>query len=439
MNNMVDIISTSSIQAESDVFGDSSSPKIIHLTPWDIASLSLEIDRKGLIFNNPINIENEIQHLKESLASTLTFFPPLAGRLEILHHDEDNTVSAHILCNNVGALFVHAVVSDNTSVSDIINSNYVPPILHSFFPLSESKNCEGTSLQLLAVQITELVDGIFMGISMNHAVADGKSLWHFINSWAEISRGCDVVSKLPSLERWFLHPNCCPIRFPFLEEDVQIEKFEDCTNYNRIFHFTKEKIAKIKSKANEEANTDKISSLQALLTHLWRTTIRNQQLDPEKECSFLVAIDTRGRIDPPLPDSYFGNALVFDDIRTKAGELLLEGGLGKVALEMHNMIASYSDEKLKILYESSMRAPQTLQLGEICSTFGISSSPRFNVFGNDFGWGKPLGVRSGNSYGTSATLFAGAEEGSMDLTVCLPYEALEAIGNDPLFMDPFPI
>ncbi|KAE9611014.1 hypothetical protein Lal_00015795 [Lupinus albus] len=434
---MVDIISTSSIKVESDVYGDSSSPKIIHLTPWDLTCLPFETDRKGLLYNNPMNIEHQIQHLKQSLSSTLAFFPPLAGRLVILQHDEDNTVSSHILCNNAGALFVHAVVSDNTCVSDILHSNYVPPFLNSFFPLSGVKNYECTSHPLLAVQITELVDGIFIGFSMNHSVVDGKSLWHFINSWAEISRGCDVVSKLPSLERWFLHPNRCPIRFPFKEEE-QMENSEDCTYYQRIFHFTKEKIAEIKSKANAEAGTDKISSIQALFTHLWRTVIRNQQLDPEKECNYVFAIDVRTRIVPPLPDTYFGIALTVGVIGMKARELLLEGGLGKGALEMNKMIASYSDEKLKILYESWVGPPTMYHSGSggLSNMLAISSSPRFNVFGNDFGWGKPLAVRNGNSMNGLATFFAGAEEGSIDLTVCLPYEVLEAMGNDPHFMDP---
>ncbi|KAF1889280.1 hypothetical protein Lal_00024603 [Lupinus albus] len=438
MNTMVDIISTSSIKVESDVYGDSSSPKIIHLTPWDLTCLSYETNRKGLLFNNPINIEHQIQHIKQSLSSTLAFFPPLVGRLVILQHDEDNTVSSHILCNNEGALFVHAVVSDNTCVSDILHSNYVPPFLPSFFPFIGVRNYEGTSQPLLAVQITELADGIFIGISMNHVVADGKSLWHFINSWAEISRGCDEVSKLPSLERWFLHPNRCPIRFPFNEEH-QMENSEYCTNYQRVFHFTKVKIAKIKSKANAEVGVDKISSLQALLTHLWRTVIRNQQLDPEKECNYGLAIDVRGRIVPPLPDSYFGNALIIDAIRMKAGELLQEGGLGKGALEMHKMITSYSDERLKILYGSWVGPPKMFELGGISNMLRTSSSPRFNVYGNDFGWGKPVAVRSGSTMNGFTTLFVGAEEGSIDLTVCLPYEVLEAMGNDPHFMDPFSI
>ena len=49
------------------------------------------------------------------------------------------------------------------------------------------------------------------------------------------------------------------------------------------------------------------------------------------------------------------------------------------------------------------------------------SSPRFDVYGNDFGWGRPVAVRSGpgNKLDGKLTPFPGAEEGSIDFEVCL--------------------
>lgn len=32
-------------------------------------------------------------------------------------------------------------------------------------------------------------------------------------------------------------------------------------------------------------------------------------------------------------------------------------------------------------------------------------------------------------------MFGGIEEGSVDVEVCFPYHILEAMGNDPMFMD----
>ncbi|XP_025607093.1 uncharacterized acetyltransferase At3g50280-like [Arachis hypogaea] len=81
----------------------------------------------------------------------------------------------------------------------------------------------------------------------------------------------------------------------------------------RVFHFTKEKIAQLKAKANAEAKTHKISSLQAVLTHLWLSVTTT------RDC----------------------------------------GAIGGKALS-------------------------------------TGSSPRFNVYGNDLGWGKPVAVRAGS-------------------------------------------
>jgi hypothetical protein len=47
----------------------------------------------------------------------------------------------------------------------------------------------------------------------------------------------------------------------------------------------------------------------------------------------------------------------------------------------------------------------------------LRRSLRFDVYGNNFGWGK-------------ITVFFGAEEGSIDFKVCLSYEILEALRND---------
>jgi len=129
--------------------------------------------------------------------------------------NEDIIVSCSVICNNAGVLFVHAAI-ENTCVVDILEPTYHPLIVHSFFPFNGARNYEGISKPLLAVQVTELVDGVFIGFRFNHVIVDGKSMWHFINSWAEISRGCcNQISKLPSLERWFPNGIQRPIRFPF--------------------------------------------------------------------------------------------------------------------------------------------------------------------------------------------------------------------------------
>ncbi|KAK0603901.1 hypothetical protein LWI29_009908 [Acer saccharum] len=439
----IQIISTSIVCVASD----HKEPNLrIHLTTWDLELLLQDGIQKGLVFHKPKpdhdpHHENLIHHLQTSLSRTLDFFLPLAGRLATIEN-VDETMSFFIDCNNAGAEFVHAV-ADGVSVSDVIEQAYVPDlIVNSFFPLNGIRNYEGTSKPLLGVQVTELVDGIFIGCSINHAVLDGTSFWHFFNSWSEISRGFDSLSKPPILQRWFLRDTDYPIPIPlFKNEQLHSKVVPPPPLQQRVFHFTAESIAKLKANANASIGAEKISSLQALLSHLWRSAVRSKRLDPDQETSFRIIIGVRSRLQPPLPQQYLGNAIQGADITMKAREVL-EQGLGYVALQMNKTVAMHTEEKLRHYLESWRENPKFAiethdSLPSNC--FLTSSSPRYNVYGNDFGWGRPIAVRSGpaNKFDGKMTIFPGSEEGSVDIEACLSPETLQGLGNDAEFIDVF--
>ncbi|CAI0450376.1 unnamed protein product [Linum tenue] len=66
----------------------------------------------------------------------------------------------------------------------------------------------------------------------------------------------------------------------------------------------------------------------------------------------------------------------------------------------------------------------------------LSSSPRFDVYGNDFGWGKPVAVRSGsgNKFDGKLTVYPGVENGSVDVEICLSPETAARLESDTEFM-----
>ncbi|KAK1587914.1 hypothetical protein Q3G72_018203 [Acer saccharum] len=429
------IISTSRVCAASEK--QYSNPRV-ELTPWDLRLLLEEYTQRGLLFHKP-KYENthNIQHLKSSLSQTLDLFAPLAGRLATIKHD-DNTTSFFIDCNNEGAQFVHAV-ADGVSVADIIQPIYVPKIVYSFFQLNGVGNYEGTSKPLLAVQVTELVDGIFIGISINHTVADATSFWHFVNSWSEISRGCELLSKpAPIIQRWFLHDKDCPIHLPLFSSEQLNDKYVPPPLELRVFHFSKENIAKLKAKANAEIGTNKISSFQALLSYFGGSLVRNKCIDDSnQEMKFRVIIGVRPRMNPPLPQHYFGNAFQGGIVTMKAKDLL-EQRLGYVALEINKIIAMNTDEKVKDFLESWTENPEVTTIASIQSyTLILIGSSWVDVYGNDFGWGRPVAVRTGPGSKTDGTItvFPGVEQGSIDFEACLSPQTLQGMGNDAEFMD----
>ncbi|XP_015057499.1 protein ENHANCED PSEUDOMONAS SUSCEPTIBILTY 1-like [Solanum pennellii] len=444
MASKVSIISTCTIKSSGR---SPDNCKIIELTPWDIYELQIEYGQSGLLYPMPTfeqvrdlskstNTTTLIDHLRVSLSRTLDFFPPFCGRLEAAQEEKSGTTCFFVNCNNVGVQFNHAI-ADGVTVGDIMESNLVPHVVNDFFPLTGVQNTEATSQPFLAVQVTELVDGIFIGCAANHALVDGSSYWHFYNSWAEISRGCNVISKIPYLKRKF------PFKMDHSSDRIYVpnerinagDKFTPPALREKVFHFSRENVSKLKAKANHQMNTTKISSLQAVLAHLWQSVIRCRRLDHSEETTFEVSIDMRKRLNPPLPEGFFGNAIYPAPTTIKTGELL-EHGFGWAALQINKTIATHDHEKLKCIYENWMNEPEVTKLGDLPSNyFMLNGSPQFNFYKYDFGWGKPIAHRGGvgNLLDGKITVSPGLGEGSMIVEICLSSETIQALEEDIIF------
>ncbi|KAM3738978.1 hypothetical protein ACB098_09G170900 [Castanea mollissima] len=436
-------ISTSTIQA-------AASPKEltrrIELTPWDLQLLLVDHIQKGLLFFKPtpsqekeLQASSVIDHLKNSLSRTLDIFYPLAGRLVMVENDDDKTASFFVDCNNLGAQFVHAV-ADDVTVADILDPIYVPDIVNSSFLMNGVLNYQGISNPLLALQVTELVDGIFIGCTLNHCVVDGSPFWHFFNTWSEISRGnsTDSTSQSPIFQRCYFDGFIdFPLHIPFHQNEIPDERSIPTPLKQKVFHFSKKKISQLKAKANAEMGATSISSLQAVMGHLWRAVVRSRHYKDNQEVHYRLLVGVRQRIQTPLPAEYVGNAVLYGNITTTVDNLL-EHGLGWVAWQINKAIASQTAEEVKKYIEDWVNSPKIFKFRAVTSNAMITgSSPRFNVYGNDFGWGRPVAVRSGvsNKYDGKLTVFPGMEEGSMDFEACLSPETLQAMADDAEFME----
>ncbi|KAI3852993.1 hypothetical protein MKW92_005403 [Papaver armeniacum] len=435
----VRLISTSSIQPcihpRSHPAEGTTGVDIIDLNPWDLNMLPFQYMQRGFLFTDiqhqeekPVGVFN---HLKNSLSETLEYFYPLAGRLAIRKHeddDDDETISMYIDCkNSTGAEFICATT--DITASDLLDSSR-----------EDLQIGAQISHPLLSVQVTKLIDGIFIGCSINHTVCDGTSFWHFIASWAEISRGDGFV----------FFDTDSPIRIPISTFQLLPHRYSHNTSplEERIFHFEQESIARLKIKANLEisifeSSTTTISSLQALFAHIWLATTRARKLDPNEETSFWLSIGNRSRMNPPLPEAYFGNSLQHGVATAKAGELL-EKGLGWAALLLNQVIVSCNNEKVLSIWKSWVVRPSFMFTGNSPPPTNImvsGGSPRFNVYENDFGWGKPVVVRTGRSshYDGRVIPTRGLVEGSIDLEVCLSHEIMKSIEDDKEFMEPVTI
>ncbi|KAJ4965075.1 hypothetical protein NE237_016924 [Protea cynaroides] len=440
-------ISRCSIRAEC-VADESNQP--LHFNPWDLSMLNTYYIQKGLLFSKPpqtngLSIITIIDHLKDSLSRTLVHFLPLTGHL--VTHKQDNPPSYSIFLdykNTPGVDFVHAVA--DVTISDVFAPIDVPPIVRSFFLLDKAIGHDGHTLPLLAVQVTELLDGIFIACSFNHVIGDGTSYWHFFNAWAEICRmgkgKHDHISRPPVLRRWFLDGQDPIINLPFSHHDEFIDRYQPpVVLRERFFHFSPQSIARLKAKANAEYNTSTISSFQALSALVWRSLTRaRHHLPSHKKTSCKLATNNRSRLNPPLSLEYFGNCIQAVNASATVGELL-NHGIGWAAWLLHEAVNGHSDIEVREGLELWMKSPYIYQVGNFfdpCSSVMMGSSPRFDMYGCDFGWGMAEAVRSGsaNKFDGKVSSYPGREgEGSVDLEVTLPAETMSALESDPEFMD----
>ncbi|PNX98417.1 HXXXD-type acyl-transferase family protein [Trifolium pratense] len=342
--------------------------------------------------------------------------------------------------NSLGAKFIHATLS--VTIDDILSPVDVPPIVQSFFDHHKAVNHDGHTMSLLSVQVTELIDGVFIGCSMNHCIGDGTAYWNFFNTFSEIFQH-DIpihgpISHQPIHTRWFPEGYGPIINLPFKHHDEFIHRYDAPLLRERIFHFSAKSIAKLKTKANLESKTTKISSFQSLSALVWRSITRVRQLPYDKKTTCKLALNNRTRMAPPLPNGYFGNSLYTVSTETTAKELL-ENDLGWAAWKIHLAIANHDDKVVRRSAEEWLSSPFLYRMDLFFDPYTVmmGSSPRFNMYGNEFGMGKALAVRSGyaNKFDGKVTSYPGHEGGgSIDLEVCLSPDKMMALETDEEFM-----
>uniref|UniRef100_A0A0E0LQJ5 Acetyltransferase n=1 Tax=Oryza punctata TaxID=4537 RepID=A0A0E0LQJ5_ORYPU len=429
----------------------------VHLTPWDLPLLTAEYIQKGVLLPKPpTGGETLVEHLASSFARAVGRFYPFAGRLAVAEVEDGasppSSISVFLRCNNEGAEFVHATAPD-VAVADIAASLYIPRVVCSFFPLNGLLPAVAAtdSLPVLSAQVTELSDGVFIAMSLNHVVGDGTNFWEFMNTWSEISRSSSSKLEIsPSssplaplvVKRWFLDTCPVPIPLPFakLEHIIPPRDHPPSPLQECFFPFSVESIRKLKAKANDEiaGGAATISSLQALLAQVWRSVSRARGLAPTQETAYVLAIGCRGRVSS-ISTGYVGSAVVPRAVKLTAGEIL-ERGLGWTAWQLNRFVASFDEAAMRDAVASWPRAPEFANFAKLVGGTAINtgSSPRFDVFGNDFGWGRPVSVRSGgaNKFDGKVTVYEGpGGAGSMSLEVCLTPAALAKLVADEEFMD----
>ncbi|KAH6763981.1 hypothetical protein C2S52_012866 [Perilla frutescens var. hirtella] len=383
------------------------------LTHFDIPFLQSDPTQRLIFFDFPCQklhfIENILPCLKNSLSLTLTHFLPLAGNV-ILPLNSGIAVIRHVSGDSVSLTIAQSDQDFNYLTGNhqrVADEFYVcvpelPPSRR--FP-------DSVIFPVIALQITLFPgQGICIGITNHHAVSDGSSTINFVKSWACVNRFGGAFYQtdgkhFPVLDRNLVQDpgNLNSTAWEFIKKSRKFPFFElppATFPINRVrstFILTKIQVEKLKNyvSVNRRHDLRHISSFTVISAYVWICSVKaeaasaeetNDGGDDEEPVHFSFPADCRGRLNPPLPESYFGNCLVFVRVESKRGLLKKKDGfliaVEIIAEEIRRIM--YSD---KGVLESADWPLDFGKPGRKC-VVSVAGSPRFDVYEADFGWGK---------------------------------------------------
>ncbi|KAH7846681.1 hypothetical protein Vadar_016923 [Vaccinium darrowii] len=388
------------------------------LTFFDIFWLRFHPSHRLFFYEFPVSkttlTDTILPKLKHSLSVTLQHYLPLAGNLTwppdsgkpVVQYNEGDAVSLTV--GETEANFDH--FSGNGFREAEIH-HLVPSLLAS-----------ETRAPVMALQVTLFPNaGFSIGYAAHHAVLDGKSSTMFLHSWGSICRhGGDstlmpeltpffdrtIVNDPSDIEKaylngWLAHngPNNRSLKIWESKSppDVMLGTFQlTQANIESIKKWVK---AKWQERQTEEPPSKKQkhtkepsfhpSTFAIISAYTCVCLVKTRKLTTQKVHLF-INVDCRARLEPPIPSTYFGNCITGCIIDADTNKLMEEDGVAIAARAIGEAIRDLDDGVLKGAKELIIKLLSIQKEGGLL--ISIASSPRFEVYKIDFGWGSPRKV-----------------------------------------------
>jgi len=374
------------------------------------------------------------ERMRRALAEALVPFYPMAGRLA---RDEDGRVE--IDCNGEGVLFVE-VDAPNAAVDNY--GDFAPTMeLKRLIPAVDYTD-DISAFPLLVLQVTYFkCGGISLGVGMQHHVADGMSGLHFINSWSDLCRGAQI-SVMPFIDRTLLRARDPPTpSFQHIEYQPAPAMLsstpQSLTSKSKppatavdIFKLTRSDLGRLRSQLPTGEGAPRFNTYAVLAAHVWKCVSLARSLPPEQPTKLYCATDGRQRLQPPLPDGYFGNVIFTATPLAEAGKVTsgLAEGAAVIQGALDRMDNDYCRSALDYLelqpdLSALVRGAHTFR----CPNLGLTSWVRLPIHDADFGWGRPVFMGPGGiAYeGLAFVLPSANGDGSLSIAISLQAEHME--------------
>ncbi|CAM8916963.1 unnamed protein product [Rhodiola kirilowii] len=420
----------------------------LSLSEWDMIGTITHIPT--IYFYQPtgdLSFKATAAQLKDSLSQALVYFYPIAGRL--------NWVGGGRLELDCNAMGVHFFEGETEATFEDLGPDFSPrPEFEVLIPTVDyAKPIQ--ELPLFVAQLTKFkCGGISLSLTISHAVVDGPSALHFISVWARLSRG-ESLGSPPFLDRKLLRAGESPTTTPVFNhsefehppllvgQSDNVEERKKKTTVTML-RLSKSQVEQLKRKANEgrDISHRPYTRYETVAGHIWRTACKARKHRPDQPTALGVCVDSRKRMQPPLPDHYFGNATL-DVIATSHSGKLVSRPPQYAASRIREAVDRVDDMYVRSAIEhlknqKDLTKFQDLHaLGSTQGPFygnpnlGVVSWLTLPIYAFDFGWGKEIYMGPGtHDFDGDSLILPGPEgDGSVVVALCLQVEFMEDFKN----------
>lgn len=323
------------------------------------------------------------------------------------------------------------VAESDSDFHRLVSNN--PKKASEFHPLAP----ELLTSELLSLQVTLFPNsGVCIGVCLHHLAGDGRALAHFMKSWASISRTGNLssVAPLPFLDRSVID-DPTGLKRVFLEqmEEFKFGKKVECLDVQTqvdpvrvTFLLTRSDIKGLRQRvmAGVEPNQKPPSTFALTCGYVWVCLSRAREETEDKTAHFSFSVDCRNWLDPPIPDTYFGNCIAVAFVEAKGSDFGKEDGFVTATMAIKRAVEGLSTDGALKGAENCI--PRIIALANV-RMVSVAGSPRFRIYDTDFGWGRPTKTEVVSIDRTQAIYIGDSreEEGGIEIGLAIPTTEIE--------------
>lgn len=237
--------------------------------------------------------------------------------------------------------------------------------------------------------------GLSLGVTMHHSIGDGATLVSFLRAWSSITKfsgdshllenDClpfydrsGVIKRL-STEAWNEAKEAKPL--------VRLAVSPPTHNLRATLALSDYEIGRLKKSVGRNTSTTVI-----VCAYMWTCLAKSwddgEVAGDDDEPQYLALPgDCRARLDPPLPDNYFGNCIAFILAESSRGKLRGKEGIAEAVVAIDKAIKetfNKSKEAAGVVDVSGYQEFRKLNRRRVLM---VAGSIGFDLDGHDFGWG----------------------------------------------------